>query len=49
MPERWKVDGPPEGEAPPFRERLAWMAGLMLAGLVATATLAYGLRALLFL
>jgi len=32
-----------------LRRRLAWFAGLWLAGLAVTAALAYGLRALLFL
>jgi hypothetical protein len=37
-----------DGQAPLGR-RLAWFAALWLAGLVATAALAYFLRALLFL
>lgn len=38
------------GEDPgPLSRRLAWFAALWLAGLAATAALAYGLRALLFL
>jgi len=38
----------PEPEAPLGR-RLAWFAALWLAGLLVTAAVAYGLRALLFL
>lgn len=37
-----------DGQAPLGR-RLAWFAALWLAGLAATAAVAYGLRALLFL
>jgi len=36
-------------EAGPLGRRLAWFAALWLAGLLATAAVAYGLRALLFL
>ena len=42
------TEGEKEGRARPLREKLAWFAALWLAGLVATAALAYGLRALLF-
>lgn len=40
---------PPEPDGPqrPLARRLAWFAGLALAGAVTTATLAYALKALL--
>jgi hypothetical protein len=43
------IDGPPEpGDPPrPLRRRLAWFAGLALASALATALVAYGLKALL--
>ena len=40
---------PRDGGQAPLRRRLAWFAALWFAGLVATAAVAYGLRALLFL
>ncbi len=45
------IEGPPgEGEAKrPLVRRLAWFAALVLAGLGATAGVAYALRALLSL
>jgi len=46
------TDRPPGDDGPeqaPLGRRLAWFAGLWLAGLAVTAALAYGLRALLFL
>jgi hypothetical protein len=42
-------DGQRQGEPGPLGRRLAWFAALWLAGLLATAAVAYGLRALLFL
>ena len=44
------IEPPPERGAvqPPLRTRLAWFFGLALAGSATTATVAYGLRALLF-
>lgn len=49
MPAIIEPEGPPEpGAAPrPLGRRLAWFAALALAGVSATAALAYGLRALL--
>ena len=43
------IEGPPEDEAAPapLWRRRAWFAGLALAGLGATAAVAYALRALL--
>lgn len=43
------IEGPPApGEEPrPLGARLAWFAGLALAGLLVTSGVAYGLRALL--
>ncbi|HMO44069.1 MAG TPA: hypothetical protein PKB04_12285 [Phenylobacterium sp.] len=43
------IEGPPdEGEPrPPVWRRLAWFAGLALAGLAATAAVAYAPRAML--
>ncbi|MFC3079176.1 hypothetical protein ACFODL_13850 [Phenylobacterium terrae] len=43
------IEPPPEGDEPagPLWRRLAWFFGLALAGLLATAAVAYGLRALL--
>lgn len=38
-----------DGDPGPLSRRLAWFAALWLASLAATAALAYGLRALLFL
>jgi hypothetical protein len=38
-----------DGEPASLGRRLAWFAALWLAGLAATAALAFGLRALLFL
>ena len=46
------TDRPPARGEPgqaPLGRRLAWFAALWLAGLAATAAVAYGLRALLFL
>ena len=44
------TDREPDGDGQaPLGRRLAWFAALWLAGLVATAAVAYGLRALLFL
>ena len=40
---------PDGGGQAPLARRLAWFAALWLAGLAATAAVAYGLRALLFL
>lgn len=44
-----RPEPPPGPEEPPRRlaVRLAWFVGLGVAGLAATATVAYGLRALL--
>jgi hypothetical protein len=41
--------GPPAPQAPrtPLWKRLAWFAGLALAGLISTGLAAYGLKALL--
>ena len=41
--------GASDGGQAPLGRRLAWFAALWLAGLVVTAAVAYGLRALLFL
>ena len=42
------IEPPPEGEpASPLWRRLAWFFGLAAAGALATAAVAYGLRALL--
>ena len=43
------IEGPPgEGEAPPpWPVRLLWLVGLAVAGTLATAIVAYALRALL--
>ena len=43
------IEGPPEpGEPPsPLRRRLAWFAGLAVAGAAAVALAAYALKALL--
>ena len=38
-----------DGDSGPLGRRLAWFAALWLASLAATAAVAYGLRALLFL
>jgi hypothetical protein len=48
---RFTIEGPPEGGEPPrpLRSRLLWFAALWLGGLVATAALAYFLRAALFI
>ena len=45
------IEGPPEPDAPqrPLGRRLAWFAGLALAGLVSVAVVAYALKALLTL
>ena len=46
------TDRPPGRKRPvqaPLARRLAWFAALWLASLAVTATVAYGLRALLFL
>lgn len=44
------IEPPPEpgDPSPPLASRLAWFAGLSLAGVGAVAAVAYGLRALLF-
>lgn len=39
----------PDGNEPSGWRKWAWFFGLALAGLLATATLAYSLRALLFM
>ncbi|HZZ67640.1 MAG TPA: DUF2474 domain-containing protein [Phenylobacterium sp.] len=43
------IEPPPEPGAPlaPLWKRLGWFAGLSLAAMLATATVAYALRALL--
>ncbi len=43
------IEPPPDAGAPlaPLWKRLTWFFGLALAALVGTATVAYGLRALL--
>ena len=43
------IDGPPDPDDPPrpLWRRLAWFTGLALASALATATVAYGLKALL--
>lgn len=43
------IEGPPDPGAPqaPLWRRLAWFAALALAGLIVTAGVAYGLRALI--
>ena len=48
---RFTIEGPPkDGEAPrPLRSKLLWFAALWIGGLVATAAVAYLLRAALFL
>lgn len=42
-------EGPPEPDAPPapLRQRLAWFFGLAFAAALATALVAYALKALL--
>ncbi len=45
--DRLRRDGGPEQA--PLGRRLAWFVALWLAGLIVTAAVAYGLRALLFL
>jgi hypothetical protein len=49
MPATIEPEGPPEPGAPlaPLWKRLAWFAGLAVAGAGVTALAAYGLRALL--
>jgi hypothetical protein len=48
---RFTIEGPPEGgePSPPLRSRLLWFAALWVGGLVATAVVAYVLRAALFI
>jgi hypothetical protein len=48
---RLTIEGPPkDGEPPrPLRTRLLWFVALWVGGLVATALLAYVLRAALFI
>ena len=48
---RFTIEGPPEGGEPPrpLRSRLLWFVALWIGGLVATATVAYLLRAALFI
>jgi hypothetical protein len=43
------IEGPPDGDTPlaPLHHRLAWFVGLAISGTLATALVAYGLRALL--
>ncbi|HEX8234107.1 MAG TPA: hypothetical protein VF559_12280 [Caulobacteraceae bacterium] len=43
------IEGPPDSSdpQPPLWRRLLWFVGLALAAAAATATVAYGLRALL--
>ncbi len=43
------IEGPPEADEPPapLIHRLAWFVGLAISGTLATAMVAYGLRALL--
>lgn len=43
------IEGPPEEGAPPppLWRRLAWFVGLAVAGMAATAAVAYALRAML--
>jgi hypothetical protein len=43
------IEGPPEPGAPrgPLWKRLAWFFGIALGAMTITATVAYGLRALL--
>jgi hypothetical protein len=48
---RFTIEGPPEGGEPPrpAARRLLWFAALWCASLAATASVAYLLRAALFL
>ena len=48
---RFTIEGPPEdGEPPrPLRRRLLWFIALWFSGLAITATVAYLLRAALFI
>ena len=48
---RFTIEGPPrDGDPPPpLRSRLLWFVALWIAGLGATAAVAYLLRALLFI
>jgi hypothetical protein len=43
------IEGPPEPGAPqgPLWRRLAWFVGLAVAAMLATAAVAYGLKAIL--
>ncbi|MDH4385241.1 MAG: hypothetical protein QE280_07340 [Caulobacter sp.] len=43
------IEGPPKADEPqaPLTHRLAWFFGLAISGTLATALVAYGLRALL--
>ena len=43
------IEGPPEpgAPAPPLWRRLAWFVAIAVASLAGTATVAYGLKALL--
>lgn len=42
------IEPPPDGQPPgPLWRRLAWFVGLAVAGALATAAVAYSLRALL--
>lgn len=48
---RFTIEGPPDNGEPPrsLRNRLLWFAALWVGGLVATAAVAYLLRAALFI
>ncbi len=51
MPAIIEPQGPPEPGAPPppLRSRLAWFVVLALGGVVMTAVVAYGLKAMLLM
>jgi hypothetical protein len=48
---RFTIEGPPRDDEPPrpLRSRLLWFAALWVGALVATAAVAYVLRAALFI